>query len=67
MSTPQPSKCAADANVSRMTFFNYFPTKERALDFWLSRWSYELTVLTARKNVGGRITPSTDSAFITSR
>jgi len=46
-------ECAADANVSRMTFFNYFPTKERALDFWLARWNYELSSLTLRQNVSG--------------
>jgi AcrR family transcriptional regulator len=46
-------ECAEAANVSRMTFFNYFPTKERALDFWLARWGYELTVVTTRKNVSG--------------
>lgn len=46
-------ECAADANVSRMTFFNYFPTKERALDFWLARWSYELTAMSSRTNARG--------------
>jgi AcrR family transcriptional regulator len=46
-------ECAADANVSRMTFFNYFPSKERALDFWLARWSYEMSVVSARSSVSG--------------
>lgn len=35
---------AADANVSRMTFFNYFPTKEHAVDFLMMAWLFELGV-----------------------
>lgn len=33
---------AADANVSRMTFFNYFPTKEHAVDYLMLTWFHEI-------------------------
>jgi AcrR family transcriptional regulator len=33
---------AADGEISRMTFFNYFPSKEQACDFVYVIWLFEL-------------------------
>jgi AcrR family transcriptional regulator len=45
---------AADVGVSRVTFFNYFPTKEHALDYLYAVALYEGLVHAAQKGLGGR-------------
>ncbi len=44
---------AADANVSRMTFFNYFPTKEHAVDHLMLQWLFRVQNEIASKNLRG--------------
>lgn len=44
---------AVDANVSRMTFFNYFPTKEHALELVAAVWMFELQADIARQGLTG--------------
>lgn len=44
---------AADAGVSRMTFFNYFPTKEHAVDLLMAIWLLELSTRIAAKRLRG--------------
>lgn len=44
---------AAEANVSRMTFFNYFPTKEHALDFVVAMFMFEVQADLARERLRG--------------
>lgn len=45
---------ATDVGVSRMTFFNYFPTKEHALDLLYLITHYEGVVRIAKKRLTGR-------------
>ena len=44
---------AEDANVSRMTFFNYFPTKEHALDLVMLTWMFRIEQGIASKKLRG--------------
>ena len=44
---------ARDANVSRMTFFNYFPTKEHAVDLLMMVWLLEIERDLARRGLRG--------------
>lgn len=44
---------AADANISRMTFFNYFPTKEHAVDLLMIVFLYELRLALVTKRLRG--------------
>ena len=44
---------AADANVSRMTFFNYFPSKDHALDLVMTIWMFDLQVDLERRGLRG--------------
>jgi AcrR family transcriptional regulator len=44
---------AAAANVSRMTFFNYFPTKEHAAWHMVGRWMFALSARTERSGARG--------------
>jgi len=45
---------ATAANVSRMTFFNYFPTKEAAVGWLYAAWLYQLQVDLHRRGLTGR-------------
>ena len=45
---------AAEASVSRVTFFNYFPTKEHAFDFVLTTWLYEIEAGMVARGLSGR-------------
>jgi AcrR family transcriptional regulator len=44
---------AEDANVSRMTFFNYFPTKEHAVDLIMVRWMLQIEEGIATRRLRG--------------
>lgn len=44
---------AGDANVSRMTFFNYFPTKEHAVDQLMLHSLFRMQAEIARKKLRG--------------
>lgn len=44
---------AEDANVSRMTFFNYFPTKEHAVDLLMIRWMLRIEEEIATRRLRG--------------
>jgi AcrR family transcriptional regulator len=44
---------AADGDVSRMTFFNYFPTKEHACDYIYVIWLFELQLSLERRRLRG--------------
>jgi AcrR family transcriptional regulator len=44
---------AADAGVSRMTFFNYFPTKEHAVDFLMVAWMFGIEEDIATRGLRG--------------
>ncbi len=44
---------AADANISRVTFHNYFPTKEQAVDFLFVCWKLEVTANVVAKKLRG--------------
>jgi AcrR family transcriptional regulator len=44
---------ARDANVSRMTFFNYFPTKEHAVDLLMLLWLLEIEQDLAKRKLRG--------------
>src|SRR5690606_18913093 len=44
---------AGDANVSRMTFFNYFPSKEHAVDLLMTIWLFQVEAAIAREGLVG--------------
>lgn len=54
LSNVTADRLAADAHVSRVTFFNYFPTKEHALDLVLMAWAYETGVAARAASLSGR-------------
>lgn len=44
---------AADANISRVTFFNYFPTKDHAVDLLMAILLFRIEVASAKSGVRG--------------
>lgn len=44
---------AEDANVSRMTFFNYFPAKDHAVDLLMAIWLFRVEHAIARDRLTG--------------